>query len=246
MRPLTAHVLPVRALAAALALLPLAACGGHDRGPGAAGGTGNARSYTLAGFTDVGLTGPDDASISIGPAFSVRAQGDAAVLDRLAIERSGSTLKIGRRSGMSTDAGVARVFVTMPAIEGASVAGSGDMTIDKVTGDAMAMQVSGSGSLAAKDLAVKRAQVSISGSGNVSAAGTTQMLTVRVAGSGNLDAGDLKASGAEISVAGSGSVKAAVAGQARVKVMGSGDVDLGPDATCETSTMGTGEVRCGK
>lgn len=237
-------------VAATVALLPLAACANHDDAPGIPGsGSGGTRSYAVDGFTAISLAASDDVAVSVGPGFSVRAEGSGDVLDKLRIEKTGDTLRIGRRrsgwfGGMSN--GSAKVYVTMPAITAASLAGSGDLAVDRASGDALALSLAGSGNLSVAAIAVRRAEVSIAGSGNVSAAGDADELRVKIAGAGDVRAGQLKVRGADVSIAGSGGVHAAVNGHATVNIMGSGDVDLGPNATCETKTMGSGRVRCGK
>lgn len=237
-------------IVAITALLPLVACGTHDSGPGIAGtGSATSRSYAVDGFTAIGLAGPDDVVVSVGPGFSVRAEGDAKVLDRLRVERDGTTLTIGRRhdglfGGMGT--GSAKIYVTMPAITGANLAGSGDLSIDRASGDALDLSLAGSGDLSVAALAVKAADIAISGSGKVTLAGEAEQVRAKIAGSGDVKGGELTARGADIAIAGSGGVKLAVKGHATVKVTGSGDVDLGREATCDSKMMGSGSVRCGR
>ena len=231
------------------ALLPLAACGalGRDGGEGIVGtGTGDARSYAAADFTRVSLAGSDDVDVRVGPAFSVRAEGDPDVLDRLKIERDGDTLKVGRRGGGGFfQNGSAKVFVTMPALSGASLAGSGDLAVDRAQGETLKASVAGSGSIAFAQIAVTQAEFSIAGSGDIAVAGTTRRLGVSIAGSGNVEGKDLVADEADVKVAGSGNITARVKGPAKVRAFGSGDVDLGPDARCESKDIGSGTVRCG-
>ena len=76
-----------------LCALPLAACsfgmgGGEDDGtPGvAAQGGGGTRTYAVADFSKVELRGADDVDIRVGPGFSMRADGDAEVLDHLDLD----------------------------------------------------------------------------------------------------------------------------------------------------------------
>jgi len=236
---------------ASLLLVPLAACSlafGGEEGDGVpARGTGTARTFDVSGFTEVALAGSDDVEVRVGPAFSVRAEGPADVLDRLRIERRGDALTVGRKQGVNLGraAGKARVLVTLPRIAEASLAGSGNMRVDRVEGDRFEGSLAGSGGLAVGALAVREAEFNLAGSGGLSAAGRTDRLEVSVAGSGSADARGLSATRAEVSVAGSGSVRAAVNGEAEVNVIGSGDVDLGPNARCEVSRMGSGKVRCG-
>jgi hypothetical protein len=241
----------MRALALAL-LIPLAACNvswsDDDDKPGVPGtGAGNTRSYAVADFTTVDQRGPDKVDVHVGSGFSVRAEGDADVLEKVKIERNGESLRIGRVNsmGMSWGSKEATIYVTMPRVTRASLAGSGDMAIDRVEGAAFDGSIAGAGTLTLGAVAVQALKLSIAGSGSVVVRGDAGALDVSIAGSGDIDGGGLKATGAAIKIAGSGSVKAAVDGAATVSIMGSGDVDLGPKARCTTSKMGSGEVRCG-
>ncbi len=231
------------------ALLPLAACGnmGDDDGGGIQGtGSGDARSFAVADFTRVDLAGSDDVDVRVGPAFSVRAEGKSDVLDRLKIEKDGDTLKIGRRNGGGFfQNGSAKVFVTMPAIAGANLAGSGDLTVDRAQGDTLKARLAGSGTMTFAQIAVGRADFAIAGSGDIDVAGSARELGVSIAGSGNVEGKDLSAERADVKVAGSGNVTARVKGPATVRAFGSGDVDLGPDARCDSKDVGSGDIRCG-
>jgi hypothetical protein len=243
-------------LFALIAAVPLAACSHHsdaDSKPGIAGtGTGTSRNFAVADFTGVALRGADNVDVRVGASFSVRAEGAAEELDKLKIEKIGDTLRIGRIHGGSFHWGWGEnhhrgvtVYVTMPRIAEAGVAGSGDMEIDHVEGQSFNGENAGSGNLDVAALRVGTGDFSIAGSGSMKLAGTAKHLKIGIVGSGDLDGGGLKAEGAEVSVAGSGGIRADVTGPANVSVMGSGDVDLGSGAKCTTSKMGSGDVRCG-
>jgi len=240
-------------IATSLAALPLAACSygsDHDSKPGIAGsGTGSSRSFAVADFTSVDLRGSDNVDVRVGTGFSVRAEGPSAELDKLKIEKVGDTLKVGRIDRNSFHWGGdhkgVTVFVTMPRIAEASIAGSGDMTVDRVDGQNFTGNSVGSGNLEVAALSVQAGDFSIAGSGNIKAKGSAKHLKMDVAGSGDIDAGGVKAEGADVSIAGSGGVRADVTGPAAVSVMGSGDVDLGSGAKCTTSKMGSGDIHCG-
>lgn len=196
-----------------LMLLPLIACsaGNAETGEAAeARGTGPARTYDVAGFTGVELRGSDDVDVRVGPAFSVRAQGPSDELDRLEIRRDGDTLRIGRKRGnwgWSKGQGV-KVFVTMPRISVAAVAGSGDMAVDRVDGDRFEGAVAGSGNLALGAIRADAAELSIAGSGDLTGAGRVRKLEMNIAGSGDIDARQLTAAEASVSIAGSGNARA--------------------------------------
>lgn len=235
---------------AILAALPLIACNmaSDDDRPGITGsGSGSSRTYQVADFTTVSLRGSDDVDVRVGSAFSVRAEGDPEVLEYLKIEKDGDALKIGRRNRMGFNWGdrEVKVYVTMPRITAGSVAGSGDMAIDRTEGASFTASSAGSGSIAVATLAADVVKLNIAGSGDITAGGSAKSVKANIAGSGNVDAGKLKASSADISIAGSGSVKLDVNGDAKVSIVGSGDVDVGANAKCSVSKMGSGDVRCG-
>lgn len=231
--------------------IPLAACGnfggGDDASPGiAASGSGGARTFAAADFTAVELRGPDDVDVRVGSGFSVRAEGDAKVLDKLKIERVGDTLRVGRVRGFGWGpGGHAKVYVTLPRMTEASLAGSGDMTVDRVEGATFGADIAGAGTLTVGTIAVDAAKLSIAGSGDLTVAGSATTFDASIAGAGDIRAGGLSARRASVSIAGSGSVRAVVEGTAKVSITGAGDVDLGPKARCETNKMGSGSVRCG-
>ncbi len=231
-----------------LILVPLAACsvGADTSGPGVPGsGSGTTRTYAVSDFSALSLRGSDDVDVRVGTGFSVRAEGPSKELDKLKIERVGDTLRIGRNGFSWGSSENVTVYVTMPRIVGTTIAGSGNMTVDRVEGQHFTIDAAGSGNLNVAMLAVREAKVSMAGSGDVALKGSADRLTVDIAGSGDVDAAGVKATGAAVNVLGSGSVRAEVNGQASVSMMGSGDVDLGKGATCSISKMGSGEVKCG-
>ncbi|MFD1789816.1 head GIN domain-containing protein [Sphingomonas floccifaciens] len=235
-----------------LAALPLVACGaiaGTNRGEAVAeSGSGGTREFQVAGFTKVELAGADDIDVRVGQGFSVRAEGPAEQLDKLDIRKDGSTLWVGRKrdkSGWSISRGKGvKVYVTMPAIEGASLGGSGNLSVDTARARAFEASLAGSGDLRLDRIEAQDVNMSLAGSGNLRAAGQAATLKVRIAGSGNVEAAGLKAADANISVAGSGNAAAQVNRTAKVSVVGSGNVTLTGGAKCDSSKMGSGEIRC--
>lgn len=233
----------------------LAACSNTgDEGPRVqASGQQGQRSFQLADFDSVSLRGPDDVEVRVGPAFAITAQGDTGVMQALEIKREGNELLIGRRGrgnnfswgDSDNDGGAIRIIVTMPAIRAASLAGSGDLRVDRVAGGDFNASLAGSGDLALAQVQANALSMNVAGSGDLSAAGTAGRVDVSIAGSGNVDGGSLGTRAAKIAIAGSGNARLQVDGDADVSIVGSGDVDLGPKARCQASKMGSGEVRCG-
>jgi hypothetical protein len=245
-----------KAFSILIAALPLIACGavasGNDRGTRAEpSGSGTTRTFQVAGFDRVSLEGVDDVDVRVGSAFSVRAEGPSETLDKLDIRKDGQTLRIGRVKqngsfnwGGNRDRG-AKVYVTLPAIAAASVAGPGDMAVDRVqTGD-FSGSIAGPGDLMIGAVAAKSLDLSVAGPGTITLKGQAERAKISIAGPGDVQGDGLKLSGADVSIAGPGSVRADVNGAANVSIMGPGNADLGPNARCTTSKMGPGDARCG-
>ncbi len=232
-----------------LALLPLAACSAARSEGSPPSGAGGSRTFAVDGFSAVDSTGPDNVEIRVGSNFSVRAEGDPRILDKIEIVRNGDTLEVKRKDstgfhwGTEPDRG-AKIFITMPSITAVASTGSGDTSVDRVQGDSFKASATGSGDLSIGTIAVQTASLSVTGSGSITTAGTAKTGNLSVTGSGDIEAAKLSLSTASVSVMGSGGVNAAVAGPANVDVMGSGDVTLTGGAKCTTSKMGSGDVTC--
>ncbi len=232
-----------------IAVLALAGCSNTSDAAEPAG-AGTTRTFAISDFSAVSLIGSDDVDVRVGTGFSVRAEGPRIELDKLEITRVGDMLKVGRKknlAGFSWSGGGrgVKVFVTMPRIVAAKIAGSGDLAIDRVEGQRFGGEAAGSGNLTIGALSVPEARLSVAGSGDIAAKGRVERLMIDVAGSGNVSARGVTARSATVSLAGSGDISAEVAGPASVSLIGSGDVDLGPQARCTISKTGSGTVRCG-
>lgn len=233
-------------------LAMVAACGSGNASESSAAPSGveGSRSFAATGFDKVALRGADNVVVKVGPAESVTARGDTAVLDRLKIEVVDGTLRIERRerdgvlSWRKGDKPVL-VTVTLPRLVGAVVAGSGDMDVDRAHATSFAASVAGSGNLRIVDLTADATALNIAGSGDATIGGRGQSIDISLAGSGDADMGGYKAAHARISLAGSGDVKAGVDGTADVSLIGSGDVEIVGKAACTVSKLGSGAVRCG-
>lgn len=231
-------------------IFALAACnmsaGAHE-GEGGPSGGGGQRSFDLSGFQSISVAGPFDVVVTVGQPHSVRAEGDADLLDRLKIEVDGDTLRIATKKdhwSFGGKHGKATIRIAMPAIDAAAIAGSGDLKIDRVQGDRFAASIGGSGDMDIGAMQVGDAAFAVAGSGGIRAAGSAGVSSIKVAGSGEVDAERLESRNASISIAGSGDVRVRAMETAKVSIAGSGDVTVAGPAKCSVSKMGSGQVRC--
>lgn len=226
----------------ATALAAMAATAQSGTGP-----TG--RGYPVGSFDSVRSAGPHKVIVTTGGAASVRAEGPAETLDKMEVVVEGGDLQIRpreayRRTGWR-DMKAATFYVSAPMLKGASVAGSGDMTVNRIEGDRFSGSVAGSGNLDIASLRVSEANFSIAGSGDLSARGSTENSRVSVAGSGNARLQNVATRTASVSVVGSGVTAIRADDRVNVSIVGSGDVAVIGKATCSVSRMGSGQVRCG-
>lgn len=229
------------------AMLALGACSSGD-GDGD-GGEKLTRDFPTGAFDRIALAGSHDVVVSVGGAASVRAEGRARALDRLDIAADGGVLRIGSRErrGFSLfgSHGRVTVHVTVPALAGARVAGSGEIRVDRVDGERFEGSVTGSGDLAIAELRTAEARFAVTGSGGIRAAGAVRRATAAVTGSGDVELGGLEAEEAVAELTGSGDIEMRATGTARVDLRGSGDVRVSGPARCTVNKVGSGDVRCG-
>lgn len=239
-------VVPAFVLASACSAGERRAAG--DGGEGAADGPRAERSFEVGAFRSVALTGASDVDIRVGGAPAVRAEGPREALDELDVRVENGALRIGtRRDGWfrtSRGMGEVTVHVTVPALEGASISGSGDIRIDRAEADSFDASISGSGDLEIGALRAGETRFAIAGAGNIHAAGTARRTRVSIAGSGDARLGDLQTGDAEVRVMGSGNVRLRATGEVRGRIMGSGDVHVTGTTRCSVSTMGSGDLHC--
>lgn len=237
---------------AAAAIAASAAVAGCQVHAEEGGGATVSRNYQVGNFQKIEVAGPYDVEVRTGSNPSVSARGSEKLLERTTVEVRGDKLVIIPEKhgngwfhwGWSTH-GEASFVVTVPQLAGATIAGSGDIRVDRVQGQDFEGTVAGSGGLNVATLDVQDLKLAIAGSGGVKAGmGKANSAKYEIAGSGDIDAGAVQAQQAKVSIAGSGSVRAHASGTADVSIMGSGDVDVAGGAKCSVSKQGSGNVRC--
>src|SRR6266404_3094647 len=187
----------LRPLAAVVAASALAGC--HVRAENGGGATVS-KNYSVGNFQQIEVAGPYDVDVRTGANVSVSARGSEKLLDRTVVEVKGNKLLIHAENnhgffhfGWSSHGG-ARFTVTVPQLSGATIAGSGDIRVDKISGQNFEGNVAGSGGLDIAAMNVQQLKLAITGSGGVKAGtGTAQAAQYDIAGSGDIDAGALQA-----------------------------------------------------
>jgi hypothetical protein len=211
-------------------------------------GETTSRSYTLAGFDRVEVAGPYEVQVRTGSAHSVEATGSERGIERMIVEVKDGALQVHPRKRVgwfgSNRTDKVQLTVTVPTLRGADIAGSGNIVVDRISGDSFEGQIAGSGDLRLGQVEVNRLKMGIAGSGEIKAAGRARQAEYEIAGSGHISAAKLLAETAAISIAGSGNIAGHATGTASVDIAGSGNVNLTGGAKCAISKSGSGNVTC--
>lgn len=237
----------MRALLFASALALTAACTAGAQGNADAGAR-TSRAFQVAGFDRINLTGSPDVTVAVGGQPSVRAEGEAADLERLEIAVVDNELRISMRPGSSWSWGGHHgiiVHVTVPSLQAGAIRGSGDINIDQVQAPTFAASVDGSGDLDVRQLRVAGdASFNLRGSGGIRAGGGAARTNASLTGSGDLSLAGFETRDATVSLNGSGDVALRATGTAAVQLTGSGGVTVAGGARCTVSKAGSGDVDC--
>lgn len=204
------------------------------------------RTYDLPGFDRVRNGSSLDVVVTRG-AQSVTASGPADLLDRLDITVSQGTLHIRMKdkswSWWKRD-DPARVRVSLPALRGAAVNGSGNMDVTGGSGERFQAGVNGSGDITLREIGARSVELAVNGSGNLRIAGRATEAAMAIKGSGDIDAVALPVETAQIAVDGSGNVTARASRQASLAINGSGDVVVQGTGNCTKAVRGSGNATC--
>ena len=237
----------IRFASAAAVFLLAGAChvgaDAEDRDPGPE----VTRNYQVGAFDKLAVAGPYEVKVVTGGQGGITAKGGEHLLAETEVVVEDGTLKIKprKRNGIRWNwrGGKAVFTVNAAALQAASIAGSGGISVDKVAGD-FDGDVAGSGDLKIGAIQGGKVKLAIAGSGDVEAAGKADSVELSIAGSGDMRMGGLASRTADISIAGSGNVEANASETADVSIMGSGDVRVQGGAKCSVSKAGSGDVRC--
>lgn len=200
----------------------------------------------LRGFSKVAFALSGDVFISLGNTFSVELEGDRDYLREVKTEIVGDELRIRRDKWFDSGNRRVTVRITMPALEGISVSGSGRVTVnDPLRGDELDVAISGSGRALLRDVALGEVECSISGSGslNIDGKGTIRELDLSISGSGGYQGETTGINVLEARISGSGSCNCYVKEMLRASISGSGNIFYSGNPKIDASVSGSGKVR---
>lgn len=176
-------------------------------------------------FTSVAFSGSNRVHITYGPTFEVQLRGSDNLIPHFKTEVEGEELHLGYEDFQVSDDDI-EVFVTLPAIRGVGMSGSG--------------QVSISGAFPVQESVDFRS----SGSGHLVVSDPLQATSVSVAvsGSGKADVQKVRSKTADVKISGSGDVMVAPQEALKVSISGSGTAYYTGNPVIDSSISGSGKV----
>jgi hypothetical protein len=209
------------------------------------------RNFQVGNFQEIEVAGPYDVTVQTGGKPGVAAQGSQKLLDKTVVEVKGDKLVIHQEEhhGFSLfhfgSSGHAHFTVTVPQLSAATLAGSGDLSVNAVSGDTFKGTLAGSGNLDIGTVKLQSMKLSLAGSGDVKVgSGQVQTAEYGIFGAGDVDASGVTSEQLKLNIAGSGNIKANGTGTADVTIMGAGDVTVSGGAKCTVHKAGAGDVHC--
>ncbi len=158
-----------------------------------------------------------------GDTESLTIEADDNVIPNLTSDVKDGTLRLDRKAGLGLrSVSPIRYRVTMPKLEGLVLSGSGTITANDLTVDALSSE--------------------ISGSGVVVVTGTAGSQNVSVSGSGRHEASQLATERAVADVSGSGEILLTVSTELKATISGSGTVTYSGDPQVSESISGSGKL----
>lgn len=204
----------------------------------------------LSGFSQVQLKGRADVAIREGKSFFVSISAPERLMPLLKATVKGDRL-ILTSEGLPKSSLFRknRVFFTvvMPKVTGISLHGAGDIDVDSVATDNLAIHVYGAGDIivdrvkaqfldvdlfGAGDVTIKSASVitgdvAIGGAGDIELSGEVKQLKIDVAGVGDFDGDDLVVDSVTASAAGLGDITIKKARVKKTSKSGLSDINIG-------------------
>jgi hypothetical protein len=204
---------------------------------------------SVSDFTKVSFGVSGNLNIKLGHEFSLEIEGSRRALEETLTEVSGGRLVIRRefmRNFFNNTNDRVTINITMPAIEGLSVSGSGKAQImDDVEADKLTLSVSGSGKVQTSDIEADDLQCGISGSGNIvlGSGGSVDNGKVTISGSGGFSGGSVEIDHLTVNVSGSGDCVCKVGDSLNAHISGSGNVNYKGNPRVNARVSGSGHVR---
>jgi hypothetical protein len=162
------------------------------------------RTYDIIDFDGIQVETAFNIAITQGDTYAVSVTVDEDVIDRLVVEKEGSTLKIGFTPGLITTHTL-QAEITMPQLGGLQLSGASTAALSGFSGGmAFRGQLSGASRLTG-DMSAARTVLDLSGASQATLRGESDTLDAKASGASKLNLGELTVRSATIELSGASS-----------------------------------------
>ena len=209
-------------------------------------GSGKVKTETRSvnGFSGVQFAGLGELNISQGAAEGLTIEGEDNILPKIITEVRSGILYIGfdRENWQDMVRPTRNLVFTLKVknLNSLDLSGLGNVTMPKLSADALSVKVSGAGGVKIAQISAKTVTSAMSGAGNVDLAGKITSQTLTLTGLGNYSVGDLESQTGSISLSGAGGATVWAKDALNVKISGAGTVSYygSPKVTKDISGLG--------
>jgi len=228
------------------------------------------RNYDVAGFDSISARAGVNVVLKQGP-FDVRAEGPSHKLDKLVVERQGSSLIISREPTVNvswfswSDSDLVTVvapdYVSIEATGGADVdvdplqldtldidaGGGADVNVDGLRLDTLRIKAHGGADVNAYRLAITTLDANSSGGADIRVSGDCKSANVESSGGADFRGGDLRCESATVNASGGGDADVTATASASGRASSGGDVRFhGNPVNFTKEESGGGDVSAGR
>jgi len=198
----------------------------------------------VSGYTRVVLNGPIDVQLKHTGAEKVVVHADDNLVPLIETRVEGGKLSVGLKSDVSfRTRSKLSVLVEFKQLDALQLRGSGDVQADVIKATIFEGVLQGSGNLRIERLEADTVAVSIAGSGDFDARGHAEKVGFVIQGSGDVNAAELQARSAAVRIAGSGDARVHATETLQARIAGSGDVRYRGTPQVEKKVAGSGDVK---
>ncbi|AMO70737.1 GIN domain-containing protein [Sphingorhabdus sp. M41] len=208
------------------------------------------RKFSIFGFEDIRIGNGVDVMLTSGKGASARAEGETReLLDRVSLQKNGKQLIVSVRrkslNGEDYDADApVTLYLSSYAISNISHLGSGQVTLDKLSGRTPRVRLGGFGTLRIDAVDADRLDVAMTGGGQLIMVGEARAARVELQGASMFESPNLTVDKLTLVQRGPASSLVKVKREALITNNGTGRINIVGKPNCIVRTDGAAEIIC--
>ena len=209
------------------------------------------RTVSVGSFERVRVDGPFEVRIVAGGSRGAKLAGDRDLIERIAVQVNGGTLTVRLGTGgwgerfATRNATPPVITLSTPRLTNLAVSAGARTSVNRMTGQQVAVSVHGSGSLMVERVEADQFSAALLGAGTLTVGGQANRARLTSDGAATIDAAELAVKDLVVQLNGLGETTAMARQTAQVTTNGLGKVTVTGPATCTVRAAAGGPVSCG-